>query len=120
MGGRSARGSTAEARSSSATVAKSRPPRPPAEAVADDVEVGPRLRHRHAEPVGERGDQPQVLGREVERERDGRARRVEERRPLVADVRRTDRARGDDVVGELARSMPARLGEDEPLRERRR
>ena len=42
----------------------------------------------------------QVLGGEVERERDRRRLRLEERRALVADVRRPDRARGQDVVGE--------------------
>ncbi len=64
------------------------------------------LRHVHADGLGERRDEPQVLGREVERERDRGRLRLEERGPLVADERRAGGARGQDVVGG-GPSMPA-------------
>ena len=61
-------------------------------------------------------DEPQVLGGEVERERDRRRLRLEERRSLVADVRCPDRAGGQDVVG--GGTVDAgRFGQDESLRE---
>ena len=61
--------------------------------------------------LGQRRDEPQVLGGEVERERDRRRLRLQERGPLVADERRPGGAGGEDVVGERrGRCRPPRPG----------
>src|SRR6476469_5450877 len=80
----------------------------------DGVQVRPGLRHVHADGLGEGGDEPQVLGREVERERHGRRLGLEERGALVADQRGAGGARGQDVIrgGTLD---AGRLGEAEPF-----
>ena len=101
-----ATGRLARPRSSCATVEKSLPPRPVGRRRSDHREVDGRLGDLEPERLGEGRDQPQVLGGEVERERDGRPVRVEERRALVAHVRRRDRARRQHVVG--GRAVDAR------------
>ena len=106
---RAGRGPARRARSSSATVAKSRAAAALAARRADDARLASACGTPHPERRGEAGDEPQVLRRELERERDRRPVRVEEGRPLVADVRRADGARGEDVVGEPpGRCRPAR------------
>ena len=93
------RGDATDSRSSWATAAKSSSPRPLDDAVATISRLtracGTSRPSAAANPVISR----RSLAARSSGERDGRAVRVEERRPLVAHERRPDGAGGEDVVG---------------------